>query len=101
MDTSSMIAILVIVGGAVFGVLGALHALLHCAGSSQPATARPRRSRARWRIRPSGYPAVARTCGEPGLVLTSATVSVYCYSQHWRSGSVLTSACCPRGFFQR
>jgi len=82
-----MIAILLILGGAVFGLLGGLHAIYTLLDLRQPRRLVPVVPlHTRWPIPPSDSRVGARTCGEPGLALTSATVLVYCYLPRWRSG---------------
>jgi len=70
-----MIAFLLILGGAVFGVLGTLHATLCSICATRDDLSLPiLRLRTRWRIRRLGYREDARTCGELGLASTLATV---------------------------
>jgi len=71
-----MIATLLILGGTVFGVLGALHAvytLLDLHNPRDDLSLSILRLHTRWRILCSDYREDARTCGELGLALTLAT----------------------------
>jgi hypothetical protein len=84
---SPMIATLLILGGAVFGVLGVLHTIYTrsiCA-TLDDLPLSILRLHTRWRIRLSGYREDARTCGELGLALTLATALACCWLQFWRS----------------
>src|SRR6266481_556880 len=85
---SPMIAILLILGGAVFGVLGGLHTIYTLLDLRNPRRLAPVDPSVaqRWRIRLSGYQEDARTCGELGLALTLATALACCWLQVWRSG---------------
>jgi len=84
-----MIATLFILGGTVFGVLGALHAvytLLDLHNPRDDLSLSILRLHTRWRILCSDYREDARTCGELGLALTLATALASCWLRCWRSG---------------
>jgi hypothetical protein len=97
---SPMIATLLILGGGVFGVLGALHAIYTLLDLRNPRRLVPvdpsvahAMANSALRIRLSDCRVGARTCGELGLGLTLATVLVCCWLQGWRSGLGSESKC--------
>ena len=101
--SSPVISILLILGGAVFGALGGLHAIYTLLDLRNPrrlvpvdpSVADAMAKSARRCNRRSGCRVEARICGEHGLALTSATVLGSCCLPRLRSGPELESGCSP------